>query len=77
MSLSEITKAQKELAEHDFAFNLGDVVFLKTDEDHKFPMMIIGFDTEDYNCNDYDLKWINAMGSIETGSFPEECLIIK
>lgn len=77
MSTPELTKILKENAEHDFAYDLGEVVFLKTDQKFEFPMLITDFITDGRNCCDYEVSWLNLKGTEETGSFPEECLILK
>lgn len=77
MSLPEIQRILKEQAEHDFAFDIGDEVFLRTDKEYKYPMIITGFDLDDYDCNDYKTSWLNSQGTEEIGYFPEEALTQK
>ena len=75
MSLPEELRLEKETFKPHLKYNIGDTVFLKTDTDKKWPMMIIDFDTEEDLTSDYFTKWMNSQGKTEQGNFPEECLI--
>lgn len=77
MSIPEQQKEIKILANHEFAYNIGDTVYLKTDKKFKYPMLIVAFLLDEYNCNDYRCKWFNSQGSTEEEGWPEECLIQK
>lgn len=56
---------------------IGDVVWLVTDKELKWPMMITDFDTDEDCTSDYYCKWMNAKGEMESDAFPEEILIKK
>jgi len=75
MSLSAEQQALKQMQKPDLKYNLGDTVFLKSDLKKRYPMQIINFKLDDYNCSDYYTTWLNSQGTQEHGAFPEECLI--
>lgn len=77
MSISEELRLKMTVSEHEFKHDLGTTVFLKSDDSNKYPMLIVGYITDDYNCNDYSVTWLNKQGIKQTGEFPAECLIKK
>ncbi len=77
MSLPESIKDELQAFKPFLKYQLGDVVFLVTDEKKEWPMMICGFDTNEDYPTDYFCTWLNAKGEKETESYPEECLILN
>ncbi len=75
MSLSPDQLALKKMQKPGLKYNLGDTVFLKSDKNRKYPMLITNFQLEDFNCSDYYTSWFNSQGTEESSCFPEECLI--
>ncbi|WP_297092193.1 hypothetical protein [uncultured Draconibacterium sp.] len=77
MSLREIRKIEVENSEHEFKYQLGDVVYLKTDSEFKLPLIISDFVAEELSCCDYEVSWMSKDHKREISAFPEECLIQK
>ncbi len=77
MSLPEIIELEKKTYKPFLKFQIGDVVFIKSDIDKKYPMLIKDYDLDDNNCSDYFVTWMNSQGKAEHESYPEECLIPK
>ncbi|QIA06437.1 hypothetical protein [Draconibacterium halophilum] len=77
MSLRELKKIEVENSEHDFKYQLGDVVYMKNDLEFKFPMIIQDFIPDESCCSDYEVSWMDKQGSQKYTGMPEECLIIK
>lgn len=75
MSLLELRKIEVENCEHEFKYQLGDVVYLKNDLELNFPMIVIDYIPDESRCSDYLVSWMNKHGNQETSSFPEECLV--
>ncbi|MBW6536614.1 MAG: hypothetical protein K0B11_16510 [Mariniphaga sp.] len=67
----------KNLEKPFLKYKIGQTVFLKTDTEHMYPMMIVNYELDDYNCNDYEVRWLNGQSKPEYESFPQECLIEK
>ncbi len=76
----------KEILKQEFKpflkYKIGDQVFLISDIDKKYPMLITDYilpeDEDDMleTCDDYKCMWLNNKGDEQEGCFPEECLII-
>jgi len=77
MSVPEDMELEKEIYKPFLKFKIGDQVFLKSDEKKTYPMIIVGYDLQEYNCDDYLVSWFNSQGKIENDSFPEEALELK
>lgn len=77
MSLQALKKIEVENSEHDFKYQLGEVVYMKNDLEFKVPMIILDFIPDESCCSDYEVSWMNKQGSIEYTGMPEECLIKK
>lgn len=77
MSIPQNIEIEKNLSKPYLNYRIGDAVFLKSDEGKKYPMQIVGYDLDDFNCSDYLCTWLNSQGKVEKESFPEECLILK
>ena len=77
MSVPEDTEILKNIEKPFLKYKIGQQVFLKTDIEKKYPMLIVGFEIGDWDCNDYFVTWMNNKGSIECDGFPEECLTPK
>ena len=76
MSLSEDLQILKKLQKPDLKYQLGDLVYLKSDLKKQYAMTITNFELEDNNCSDYVVEWLNSQGTIQNDCFPEECLIL-
>lgn len=77
MSLSEIQQLEKGACGHEFKYQLGDILFLRSDFKGKYPMIVTDFDYDDESCIDYHVTWFNSQGKQEIGYFPEEALTNK
>ena len=77
MSIPEHIQLEKETFKPNLKYSIGDTVYLKTDTDRKWQMLIINFEIEEDLCNDYFVKWLNSQGKPEQAGFPEECLMIE
>lgn len=77
MSLQELRKIEVENSDHDFKYQLGDVVYLKNDTEFNYPMIIKDFIPDESCCSDYEVSWMNKQGSQEISGFPEECFTTK
>lgn len=77
MSLPEILKLELEMNKPHLAYKLGEVVFLKSDTDRQFPMLITNYEPDEDFTADYWVTWLDANGKTQNESFPEECLILK
>lgn len=76
MSLPEDLQILKELQKPDLKYQLGDLIYLKSDLKKQYAMTITNFQIEDYNCTDYQVEWLNSQGTMQHDNFPEECLIL-
>ena len=72
--ISEYKAALKNIEKPNLKYSLGDLVFLKSDTGRKYQMLIVDFELDDCNCNDYVCKWVNNIGTTERDAFPEETL---
>lgn len=77
MSIPDHIAELKAVEKPFLKYNIGDIVFLVTDQQKSTPMLIVDFELDDVNCNDYYCKWLNAKGETEAEAFPEECLLKK
>jgi len=68
MSDSEIRIFKPELR-----FNIGDVVYLKSDVKRKTPMTIVNYDPDDV-C-DYVLKYLTSQKMLETSYLADAALM--
>jgi hypothetical protein len=74
MSVPEDIQNLKQILKPFLKFKVGDQVYLKTDKKRTYPMLVMGYELEDYNCDDYIVSWFNSQGKMENDSLPEECL---
>ena len=74
MTVSKDREAEKACFKPWLKYKVSDQVFLKTDKKRTYPMLIVGYEFTDYNCNDYYVIWFNSQGKKEADTFPEECL---
>ena len=72
--ISEYSQLEIAVSEKKFKYNLGDCVYLRSDEKKKNPLLVSAFLCNDDTFNDYLCVWLNSQGKREIGSFPEECL---
>ena len=76
MSLPEDLQALKKIQKPGLKYQLGDLVYLKSDLEENYAMTITNFQLEDYNCTDYQTEWLNSQGTKQRDNFPEECLVL-
>ena len=76
MSLSEYTKLEKQTFKPFLKYDIGQVVYLNSDIGRKTPLLIVNFELDEDECNDYVCQWMNVLGKSEADTFPEECLTI-
>lgn len=56
-------------------FQIGDIVFLRSDVQGSFPMTIVDcFDHDIDNSERWEVCWINKQGYVKYGVFPEKIL---
>lgn len=77
MSVPETIQQEKKCCKPFLKLKIGDEVFLKSDIERKYLMMITDYQLDDDGCNDYYCTWLNSQGKRESASFPEECLFLK
>lgn len=77
MSIPENIELEKMTFKPFLKYKIGQVVFLKSDQDKSHPMTIKDYDLDDDNCTDYYVTWLNSQGKAEHESYPEECLTLK
>jgi len=56
-------------------YNIGDVVYLRSDINFVVPMTIVGYSVSE--SNDYVLRWLNSQKKLDQNGFPEVALNIK
>lgn len=77
MSLPEDIQIFKNLNKPELKYQIGDLVFLKSDLKKHYPMAITNFVTDEDTCSDYTVEWLNSQGVLECTNFPEECLVFE
>ncbi len=77
MSIPAETEILKNLNKPFLKYKIGEIVYLTIDLEFKNPMLIIDYELEDINCNDYYCRWLNSQGKPETEAYPEEVLTTK
>ena len=68
----KVIKGKDEVCKPWLKYDVGDVVFLKSDKKRQIPMTIFCFlDKDDF---DYRTVWLNSRKTLEGAQFPEDVL---